>query len=204
MDENIGENTEGIDYQNTSEDQETLGSDSDDYYRSDEEDLSDVLSFGNAGRFHQSTSLQNHATYLNNSLSGALESTDLDRSLVLLAQLSGNLNNEEQILHTKNEELVRKLEHLTQMYRNLVRVEYDNELKMKCNRIDRLRKKLNLTEKRVENLKTGRKSDFSLSKIFKSKDNISVGFAQKFPIEYNQAKDKVMDSQFVPEEDNIL
>lgn len=172
-------------------------SDDDDYCISDEEELDNINSNPNYSENHKnySTGMTDHIAYLSNSLSYALDSLHLDKSLVLQAQLSGQLNNEKQKIIDKRKELVDKIENVKNLY--AYNFGSTNEgLKSSVSRVETLRQDITQTECRIDRLKSGtpKENGTTFQTIFKSK-NQNIGIANKYPIEYNQAKDKVLERQ---------
>ena len=164
----------------------------DEYILSDDEVLREL-----ASREHQhrqggySASLSDYATYFSNTLSHALDSLALDKSLVLQAQMSGKLNNENQKLIDKRQEVVEQLKSLKQLYNDNFELKYDPVLKTKTRKVELMNNDLKDIQHRIERLKNGKtKSGF----LFLSSDS-TVGVVKKFPIEYNQARDKVLERQ---------
>lgn len=173
-------------------------SDDDDYFLSDEEELTNMNSNPDEGgiRMNYSTSMADHIAYLSNSLTYALDSLQLDKSLVLQAQLSGQLNNEKQRIIDKRKEVVDKIENLKNLYAyNFVSARNLN-LKSNVSRMEELKQDITEIEYRIEKLKSGpsKNNGSTFRAMFKSK-NQNMGIANKYPIEYNQAKDKVLERQ---------
>jgi len=164
----------------------------DEYILSDDEVLRELAS--REYQHHQggySTSLSDYATYFSNTLSHALDSLALDKSLVLQAQMSGKLNNENQKLIDKRQEVVEQLKSLKQLYNDNFELKYDPILKTKIRKVELMNNDLKDIQRRIERLKNGKtKSGF----LFLSSDS-TVGVVKKFPIEYNQARDKVLERQ---------
>lgn len=150
----------------------------DDYITSDEEILTNVVSSDEQRHyFGFGSSFAEHTEYFSKSLSYALDSIKLDKSLVAQAQLSGHLNNKSQKLAEKHEELIEKIATLRILYNYHVG----------SNRIGELEKDLVDLHSRIDNLKNG------LPKTLLFGRKGTVGVAEKYPIEYNQAKDKVLE-----------
>lgn len=170
-------------------------SDDDDYFLSDEEELNNISSNPNEGeaRLNYSTSMADHIAYLSNSLTYALDSLQLDKSIVLQAQLSGQLNNEKRKIIDKRKEVVEKIENLKHLY------DYNfgsANIKSSLSRVEKLKQDITEIEYRIEKLKSGpsKSNGSTLRAMFKSK-NQNTGIANRYPIEYNQAKDKVLERQ---------
>lgn len=171
----------------------------DDYCLSDEDDLSCIVSnsIDNHHRVNYASSITEHVAYLSNSLSHALDSINLDKSLVVQAQLSGQLNNEKQKLIDKRQEVIDKLTTLKRLYSHNFALSYDPKLKTNINRVGKLKRDIRRIESRVEALKMGstNNTNSGIKAIFTSKNHNKIGLAQRYPIEYNQAKDKVLERQ---------
>lgn len=158
--------------------EELSGFSEDDYITSDEEILTTVVSLDEQRHhFAFGSTFAEHTEYFSKSLSYALDSVKLDKSLVAQAQLSGHLNDKSQKLAEKQGELADKITSLRSLYRQHVM----------SNRIGELEKALADLSSRIENVKNGR----TKSLLFGRKG--SVGVAEKYPIEYNQARDKVLE-----------
>lgn len=117
--------------------------------------------------------------YLAESLTATLESVELDKSLALEAQMSGRLNSRNQELLSKKLLLVERLENLQQLYKKYFKPPNETSLST----VDHIRSELKLLEQRVHELKHGKTT------MFRHK----LGIVEKFPIEYNQAKEKVLE-----------
>lgn len=173
-------------------------SDDDEYFLSDEEDLNNVNSNTHESetRMNYSTSMTDHIAYLSNSLTYALDSLQLDKSLVLQAQLSGQLNNEKQKIIDKRKELAEKIANLKNLYAYNFVSANDLSLKSNVSRVEKLKQDITEIEYRIEKLKSGpsKNNGSTFRAMFKSK-NQNIGIANKYPIEYNQAKDKVLERQ---------
>ncbi|KAF3989386.1 hypothetical protein FT663_02750 [Candidozyma haemuli var. vulneris] len=149
----------------------------DEFITSDEELLSGMISNDESRQHYgQATTMADHTDYFEKSITNAMESLQLDKSLVAQAQLSGRINNKNQQLIEVNEQLCSKLESLKQQY----------EYHIARNRLGVLERDLDNITSRIETLKNGSKK----SVLF---GNGKLGVAKKYPIEYNRAKDKVLD-----------
>lgn len=149
----------------------------DEFITSDEELLSGMISNDELRQHYgQATSLADHTEYFSKSIANAMESLLLDKSLVAQAQLSGQINNKNQQLIEMNEQLCSRLETLKQQY----------ECHIARNRLGTLERDLDNINSRIEALKSGAKK----SVLFGSG---KLGVANKYPVEYNRAKDKVLD-----------
>lgn len=158
---------------------ESNGDSDDEYIMSDDEDLTAL--YGE----HFPVLLNEHATFLLNSLAHAMDSLELDKSLVLQAQLSGQLNNENQKIVEKRQQLVSQLHLLKEQYEeNFVRDPRTGRSKVEVMQND-----LKSLEKRLYRLKHGTRkpSLFGGSSV--------RGMASEFPVEYNQARDKILERQ---------
>lgn len=164
-------------------------SDSEDDYIVSEDELSAVFSLGgHHGRFPYTSSLIDHAQHLSKTLDGALESLSLDKSLVLQAQLSGHINNENQQLLDTRRLLAEKMGVLKKLYNDHFVTTVDGST-----RVASLRKDIAAVEERVARLRDGNKAPRKLGGFFAASGR--QGVAEKYPVEYNQAKDKVLERQ---------
>ncbi|RCK64350.1 Biogenesis of lysosome-related organelles complex 1 subunit KXD1 [Candida viswanathii] len=165
-------------------------SEDDDYLLSDDEDLSRILSHDlDHARLPGSRNMAEHVKFFSSTLTQALDSVDIDKSLALEARISGNLNNENQKIIERKELLIEKLRSLQLLYGRNFGVSEES----KVNRVLRMRNDIGDIERRIARLKNGTKAKSSIP-FLKGKQNLGV--VQKFPIEYNQAKDKVLERQF--------
>ena len=128
-------------------------------------------------------SLSHHAAYFSGQLSQVLDSDQLDKCLVQQAKLSGKLNNDNQLLTDKTKEVVERLLALQKLYQKYLASSENGPSKL-----DKLHKDLREIEMRIDKLKYG--SHAGKLSLFR-KD--SVGVVQKYPIEYNSARDKVVE-----------
>ncbi|SGZ57583.1 CIC11C00000001187 [Sungouiella intermedia] len=157
---------------------ELSGLSDDEYITSDDEILTTVVSLDEQRHhFAYGSTFAEHTDYFSKSLSHALDSVKLDKSLVAQAQLSGYLNNKSQKLAEKHLELIERITSLRSLYRNHVL----------SNRMGDLEKDLAELNTRIENIKNG----MAKTLLFGRKG--TVGVAEKYPVEYNQAKDKVLE-----------
>lgn len=155
----------------------------DEYVISDDEDL------GGVGETLPN-SISDQATFLSNSLEYAMDSLELDKSLVLQAQLSGKLNNENLKLIEKREQLVESLAQLREKYTETFVPHYDPITKTKWSMVEQMHDDLRNLEVRLDKLKNGGKKG---NNIFGS--TRLVGIAKEYPVEYNQARDKIIERQ---------
>lgn len=150
----------------------------DDYITSDEDILTTVMSSDDQRHhFAYGSTFAEHTEYFSKSLSYALDSVKLDKSVVAQAQLSGHLNNKLQKLAEKHTELVDKISTLKKLY----------AYHLSTGRVTELEKDLADITNRINTLKNG------LPKTLLFGRKGTVGVAEKYPIEYNQAKDKVLE-----------
>ncbi|QBM86406.1 hypothetical protein METSCH_A10450 [Metschnikowia aff. pulcherrima] len=118
-----------------------------------------------------------HAAFFEKSLNEALDLVSLDSSLAMQARLSGQLNDKSQLLSEKQTEILTRLGTLKELY----------ETYISKNKLGDLEKDIDQITVRLRNLKNGQtKSTFFGKKI-------SSGVADKYPVEFNQAKDKVLE-----------
>lgn len=143
----------------------------------------------NSHNDYQYMSIMDHSNYLSNALSSAMESIELDKSLALQAQLSGNLNNERQRLVDKQEEVLAKLQHIQTMYNKHFRPTTDT--RGSHSRISTLELEFSRIEGHINRLKFGKDSSH-LASIFKTK---TPGIVDSHPVEYNKARDKILERQ---------
>lgn len=153
---------------------------------SDEEDDEYLVSDDNEGydseeshRIDYSATLSERLQYLTASLDNALDSLELDKSLVIQAQLSGLLNNESQKILEKQELLKQKIQLLKLLYRKNFTPVDDQKLSV----AQRVQHDLKDIESRIKVLKHGK------TKLFTKTE----GMISKYPVEYNQAKDKILE-----------
>lgn len=174
---------------NISNDLITYSETDDEYVHSDTENSVDsrtiLRDFELSG--NNVSGLLDHASYFSNSLLSALDSSDLDKTLVVGAQLSGKLNNENQKLLEQRKILNESFTRLHQLFKQ----NFETLGSDKLSRVERLNKNIKSIEARIEKLRNGTKS-LLLSIPFK-KNKHRLGLAQMYPIEFHQAKDKVLE-----------
>lgn len=149
----------------------------DDYILSDEEDS--YSSSHETPRIDYNTPLSERLHYLTSSLDIALDSLELDKSLVIQAQLSGLLNNESQKIIEKQEILKQKIQLIKLLYRKNFTPLHNEKLSV----IQKMQYDLKDIESRIKILKHGKSGLFTKTE----------GFISKFPVEYNKAKDKILE-----------
>ncbi|CCE85244.1 Piso0_004826 [Millerozyma farinosa CBS 7064] len=138
-----------------------------------------------------SVAMSEYSSYLYNSLNKALDSTQLDKSLALEAKMSGTLNNENQKIIEKQEEVIEKLTKVKALYEEFFNPRYNSATK-KMSRIDTLKHDIATLEKRIRLLKEGKsKSGPSLLGLRSKKD--STPLPKRYPVEYNKARDKIVE-----------
>lgn len=137
---------------------------------------------------HHYMSLIDHSNYFSNALATAMESIELDKSLALQAQLSGNLNNEKRLLVDKQTEVLAKLTHIQELYNRNFRPITDS--RGSHSRISALELEFSRIEGQLHRLKYGK--DSSIVSLFKTRQ---AGLVEKYPVEYNKARDKVLERQ---------
>ncbi|KAI5970388.1 KXD1 [Candida margitis] len=173
------------------EDMEITGnnesSSDDEYLSSDQDNSSTHISKNNHldAQFHNPSSLSNHAKYFTNSIVSSLDSSDVDKSLVLEAQISGNLNNENQKLVEKTNLLRAKVSTVQALCDSY----FGTKDGSKVSRAEKLRSEISIIEKRLSKLKYGGRSSFPTSLIKTQKS----GVIEEYPVEYFQARDKVLE-----------
>ncbi|KAK6455185.1 uncharacterized protein RJT20DRAFT_129904 [Scheffersomyces xylosifermentans] len=173
-------------------------SDSDDYIVSDDEDLNVFLN--SSSDHHIShvtypTSISDHANYLSNTLSHALNSLELDKSLVLQAQISGKLNNQNQNVVEKRNELLSRLKALKELYNENFVVKNDSASASNLSKVEQMKRDLAGIESRIARLKGGNSKGTSYIPFLRTTHHSQIGVAKKYPIEFNQAKSKVLERQ---------
>ncbi|KAI3405624.2 KXD1 [Candida oxycetoniae] len=141
--------------------------------------------------------LGENAKYFINTLLQSLDSSDLDESLVTEAQLSGHLNNENQKLIEKRELLAQKLARISHLFEiNFSSTSGGAEVgggaraRAKISRLEHLKNEIETIENRLAQIVHGKKPTFALP-FAKAKKK--TGVLEKYPIEYNQARDKVLE-----------
>lgn len=135
-----------------------------------------------------------HAALLADALSIALDSTELDDSLVSQAKTSGMLRNETYRLDEKAQELKSCINTLKALYKENFAPKSHSASGPKLRKVEIIALELAGLEKRLDALTNGPKAS-SISNILGTKRK-AVGVAQMFPVEYNQARDKVLERQF--------
>lgn len=149
----------------------------DDYVTSEDEVLTLVLSSDERHHFAFGSTAAQNTEYFVKALSDAMESLEMDNSLAAQAQLSGYLNNQNQKLVEKRLQLVEKLANIRRLHK----------MHIENNRIGVLESDLKDLSNRINRLKHG------APKSLLFKNNGTIGVAEKYPIEYNKAKDKVLE-----------
>lgn len=166
----------------------------DDYLMSDEDEYEITNNSERHHRMGYNATLADHSQYLTNTISHALSSLQLDKSLALQAQLSGVINNENQRITEKHQQLLEKLENINNLYNKNFGLIYDPKTHTKTNRLKQMRHDIEMIEKRIQNLKQGNSNKSSLTSFFTT-SNKNSGVINKYPVEYNQAKDKILERQ---------
>ncbi|KAM9897756.1 hypothetical protein OXX79_006692 [Metschnikowia pulcherrima] len=172
----IRTNSENVSHNDTSE---SLDASSDDEYLSSGDEALEGLEESAAHHRHltYNSGIAEHAAFFEKSLNEALDSVSLDSSLAMQARLSGQLNDKSQLLSEKQTEILTRLGMLKELY----------ETYISKNKLGDLEKDIDQLTVRLRNLKNGQtKSTFFGKKT-------SSGVADKYPVEYNQAKDKVLE-----------
>lgn len=149
-------------------------SESDDYISSGEEALDSTLP---ERPFPLRSTLAEHVEYFTKSIEYAMDGLQLDKALVVQAQLSGLINDKNQQLLEKLALLVDKLLHLKLLYAKQVA----------NNRIGELEKTLRDIKIRVESLERGSSKKLLLRR------EVRPGVAEMHPVEYNRARDKILE-----------
>ena len=106
------------------------------------------------------------------------------------------MNNEKQKIIDKRKEVVDKIENLKNLYAYNFLSACNHSLKSSVSRVDKLQQDITEIENRIEKLKSGpsKNNSSTFGAMFKSKKQ-NMGIANRYPIEYNQAKDKVLERQ---------
>lgn len=159
---------------------ENICSTSDDEFISSGDEGQNGSSDKQRNRIAYNSSLTEHAEYFTKTLAQALDSAQMDRSLVVQAQLSGHINNKNQNLIEKKEELLQKLGLLKQLH----------EKHVASDRLGQLEKDIKDLSIRLNLLKNGVQKTLLLGRKH------SEGVAQKFPVEYNQARDRILEREY--------
>lgn len=118
--------------------------------------------------------------YLTSTLSHGLDSMELDKSLVLQTKLSGYLNNENQKINEKRQLVIQKLQSLKSLH--LANFKPNGGV----SKVEQLTNDIKDIELRILNIKHG---NTTLLGLFRSQS----GLVNKYPVEYNQARDKVLE-----------
>lgn len=156
-----------------------LDATSDDEYLSSGDEALEGLEESTAHHHHltYNSGIAEHAAFFEKSLNEALDLVSLDSSLAMQARLSGQLNDKSQLLSEKQTEILTRLGMLKELY----------ETYISKNKLGDLEKDIDQLAVRLRNLQNGQtKSTFFGKKT-------SSGVADKYPVEYNQAKDKVLE-----------
>lgn len=167
-----------------------IDDESDDYLLSDENDVDES---GAHDRMGYNATIADHSEYLLGTLNHALDSLELDKSLVIQAQLSGILNNENQKIVDKRIQVIEKLELLKQLFRKNFDPKYNPDSNGKMSVIGQLNQDIKDIGHRIDTLKNGLKQS-SFSSMFGASSKVD-GVVKRFPVEYNQARDKVVERQ---------
>lgn len=136
-------------------------------------------------------SLSEHLGYLSQALMNALDSIDLDKSLAIQAKTSGLLNSETHRLLEKTQELAECMSRLDKLYKGNFVPRYDSTTKTSVRSVDVLNQRYIRAENRLHILLHGKKTK-RISRIFAGKHS-TTGVPDRYPIEYNQARDKVLE-----------
>lgn len=148
----------------------------------DSDDDNDI-DFCTSARFV--SNLTDHARSLCESINDVLDLVELDKVMAIQAQLSGRLNNQNQELYVKKMELISRVKRLKDLHDAHFKAQHGNT----TSRVKKLSNDIGSLEIMVNELIHGHKSIFGLH----AKGN--MGVAEKFPIEYNKARDKVLERQ---------
>lgn len=135
--------------------------------------------------------ISEHAAQLSDALCAALDSAALDESLASQAKTSGAMNNETRKLIEKEQELRDCFARLRSLYSDNFALRYDPITKKRVRAIDTIANDFAMLEKRLDRLVKGPKAGPFAQLL--GADRRSMGVMEKFPIEYNQARDKVLE-----------
>lgn len=166
--------------QSESSEVDTNSGSEDDFISSGDELTTVISSDEQRHNFGFASSLSEHTEYFTKTLAYALDSVQMDKSLVTQAQISGKINNKNQKLIEKKEELRMKLQHLKMLH----------DKHITSNRLGQLERDIRMFSTRLEILKNGVQKTLLLGK------KSTQGVAQKYPVEYNQARDKILEREY--------
>lgn len=174
----LDENEDGISEWgiDISEDDIPISDPEDDFISSDGDSVNRVLSGQQFNSFGCGSTFSEHVLYFEKALDSALDLHQLDKSLVAQAKLSGQLNDTNRILIEKLQELKESLQRLRDLF----------NYHIVSKRIDNLDADLREINIRIRNLQHG-----SPKSLFFGKSKLGV--MDRYPVEYNQARDKVLE-----------
>lgn len=148
----------------------------DDFISSDDDGLTRLISGSLFTPLGCGTTFAEHVLYFKNALDNCLDSLQLDKALVAQSQLSGRLIDTNRLLLDKLQELQQSLRRLQELF----------QYHISSNRIDALDSDLKNIHTRIENLKHGAPKSLFFAKS-------KLGVMHKFPVEYNQARDRILE-----------
>lgn len=166
----------------------TTVTDSDSLYL-DSDENEDISHDATSARF--TSNVADHARALAATLSDALDLVDLDKLLAIQAKLSGRLNNQNQELVDRRVQLNLRIEAL----RNQCTHHFKPRPGHSSSRVEALAKDISDLESRVKMLAHGKQSQLVLSMFGGSSKSEVTNIAGRYPIEFNQARDKVRERQ---------
>lgn len=159
-----------------SDDEIPLSDSEDDFISSDGDSISQVLSGQPLNSIGYGSTFSEHVLYFEKALDTALDLHQLDKSLVAQAKISGQLNDTNRHLIERLQELQESLQRLRDLF----------NYHITSKRIENLDADLKEINTRVRNLKQGSPKSLFFGKT-------KLGIMDKYPVEYNQARDKVLE-----------
>lgn len=159
-----------------SDDEIPISDSEDDFISSDGDSINRVFSGQQFNSIGCGSTFSEHVQYFEKALDTALDLSQLDKSLVAQAKLSGQLNDTNRLLIEKLQELQQSLQRLRDLF----------NYHIVSKRIDNLDADLKSINMRVLNLKQGSPKSLLFGKS-------KLGVMDRYPVEYNQARDKVLE-----------
>lgn len=135
--------------------------------------------------------LSENASRMSSDLCQALDSSELNKSLALQANTSGYLTNEACKLSEKLAELQECQKKLKGLYNDMFTRQVHFDSKQKLSKVEKIQNDFSALEKRLNRLLHGQKS-LGLSRVL-GIGHEQIGVAALFPVEFNRARDKVME-----------
>lgn len=164
----------------------------DEYDLSDDSDILQAIG-GDMSEFHlkYSSVLGDNTSYLVETMNDLLDSVKLDNPLAIQTNTSGRLNHKNQKILEKSKILEEKRLNLKSLYDKYFEIKYDKSLNKNISRIEALKLNISDIESRIEKLTFGHHNNSK--NLFRFKQKQRSGVSNDFPIEFNQAKDKVLE-----------